>query len=67
MNNGNAAVNITCDSTCFAASNITGGAHGLGVRDLIAHKDLGVIRAPFSVTVSVAGGGDAGALLLTPV
>ena len=65
VSNLEAAANITCDAACFATAGVTAAA--VRVRDMIAHADLGVLRAPLSVTVVVGGGGgDGTALLITP-
>ena len=57
---------VVCDAACFAAANVT--AARVRVRDIIAHADLGELSAPLRVVVRVAGGGgDGGALLITPL
>ncbi len=57
--------NITCDAQCFASANIT--AKRVHIRDLIQHRDLGEFSSPLSVSVLLGGGGDGGALLVTPL
>jgi hypothetical protein len=48
-----------------AAANVT--AARVRVRDVVAHADLGVLQAPFTLTVLVGGGGGNGeAVVLTP-
>eukprot|EP01043_Picozoa_sp_COSAG02_P013131 COSAG02_NODE_521_length_20750_cov_10.721079_2_plen_493_part_00 len=57
---------IVCDAACFSAAGL-GRAKAVKVRDLIAHKFLPDLHAPFSLKVPVAGEGSAAAFRLTPM
>lgn len=63
INNGDATVNVTCDSECFAAAGLTAASapRGLSVRDLIQHADLPHLLPPFLLTAAAvpANGGGA--------
>ena len=65
VNNGDAPANITCDSACFAAMNVTG-TSALKVRDVWAHAEVASLTPPYSFTASVNGSGFAGLFTLTP-
>ena len=65
MLNHGANATVSCDADCFAAAGLSQ-ATAVAVRDLIAHKDLPLLRPPFSLSAAVSGDGGAAAFRLAP-
>lgn len=64
INNAGSNATVVCDGACFAAANMTGSRYR--VRDLVAHADVGDIRAPLSWSARLPAGGSGAAFKFTP-
>jgi hypothetical protein len=65
VNNGDRAVNVTCDAACFSAMNVTGSG-ALQVRDVWAHAVVATLRPPYAFTATVNASGAAALFTLAP-
>mmetsp|Transcript_24229 Transcript_24229/g.47642 ORF Transcript_24229/g.47642 Transcript_24229/m.47642 type:complete len:566 (-) Transcript_24229:689-2386(-) len=68
VNNGAQLATVTCDSSCFAKMGIPATSkESFSVRDVWAHGVVATIKAPFSFSASIDGGGYASLYRLTSV